>query len=392
MGKEALAEHTAREEYNALLKSGQLGAADDLISQEIAAGGRAEALFREWVRVCVTSESAEDCQGTAIQGGSAFSAIELVAGTSTGTPACSGVPRGTRGTGTLATAPDKPTSSIRNLPNSSVSWCRVRSMLAGLPGVTKPDRSFPMRHWQSISTGTKSAGSSLRRSSADSLRPCGAFPACRAGIFRTWRWGRLGRRVSSELKGTLGCFLGHVAAWEAFLATEHQAVLVVEDDTTFRFDLPKSVTAFGVPENYDYCFITAGIAAPIRARPGAASEFVAVPVDQAIKTLWSTVRVPGTQGYLLSRPGAEALLRRTEEDGFFGDIDWRLVAYSFERKLLGSLPQSTFAHEALTAQFDVIASHPPMRGFALSPGFAFPGAWSSVRVAANRSKSHAHLM
>ena len=203
--------------------------------------------------------------------------------------------------------------------------------------------------------------------------------------------GRLGKRVSSQLKGTLGCFLGHVAAWEAFLATEHQAALVVEDDTTFRYALPQSVTAFGVPENYDYCFISAGMAAPVRPRPGAASEFVPVPVAQAIRALWSTVRVPGTQGYLLSRSGAETLLRRTEEDGFFGDVDWRLVAYCMERESLESLPLSTFAHQALTAQFDVIASRPPMRGYALSPGIAFPGAWGSVRIAANRWKLHAHL-
>ena len=176
-----------------------------------------------------------------------------------------------------------------------------------------------------------------------------------------------------------------------FLATEHQAALVVEDDTTFRYALPQSVTAFGVPENYDYCFISAGMAAPAGPRPGAATEFVSVPVAQAIRALWSTVRVPGTQGYLLSRAGAETLLRRTEEDGFFGDVDWRLVAYCMERELLESLPQSTFAHQALTAQFDVIASRPPMRGYALSPGIAFPGAWGSVRIAANRWKLHAHL-
>ena len=87
-----------------------------------------------------------------------------------------------------------------------------------------------------------------------------------------------------------------------------------------------------------------------------------MPVAEAIRALWSNVRVPGGQGYLLSRPGAETLLRRTEEDGFFGDVDWRLVAYCMERESLESLPLSTFAHQALTAQFGVIASRPPPCG------------------------------
>ena len=46
-----MSEQKAFAEYNALLKSGKLGAADDLISKSIAAGGRAESLYREWVRI-----------------------------------------------------------------------------------------------------------------------------------------------------------------------------------------------------------------------------------------------------------------------------------------------------------------------------------------------------
>jgi GR25 family glycosyltransferase involved in LPS biosynthesis len=202
---------------------------------------------------------------------------------------------------------------------------------------------------------------------------------------------RFGKRVSPQLKGTLGCFLGHVAAWEAFLATDRQAALIVEDDATFRYELPQSAAAFGIPENYDLCFITSGMAVPVEDRAGTASDFMPMPVAEAIRALWPTVRVPGGQGYVLSRTGAEALLRRTEEDGFFGDVDWRLVAYCMEGVALESLPMSTFAHQALAAHFDVIAKRPPMRGYSLSPGIAFPGVWGSVRIAANRAKLHAHL-
>ena len=385
-----MSEQKAFAEYNALLKSGQLGAADDLISKSIAAGGRAESLYREWVRIASLRNLPKIAKER-------LSRAEALIPQSNWSLARALVHRRAREFREALIALER----LRPLLTTDVQRQELAELERDLvqsqefaEGFARRDEAGPRIPYEAFGINLDLDGDRWQQltaqfgASAPALR---RVPGVPGRYLPDVAVGRLGKRVSSQLKGTLGCFLGHVAAWEAFLATEHQAALVVEDDTTFRYALPQSVTAFGVPENYDYCFISAGMAASAGPRPGAATEFVSVPVAQAIRALWSTVRVPGTQGYLLSRAGAETLLRRTEEDGFFGDVDWRLVAYCMERESLENLPQSTFAHQALTAQFDVIASRPPMRGYALSPGIAFPGAWGSVRIAANRWKLHAHL-
>ena len=386
-----MSEQKALAEYNALLKSGQLGAADALISQAIAAGGRSEALYREWVRIASLRNLPKVAKER-------LTRAEALWPRPNWSLARALVHRRAREVRAALAALER----WRPLLTTD----RQRQELADLErelvqsqhyadGLARRDEAGPRisyealginldldgERWQQLAAQFGASDPALRR-----------IPGVPGRYLPDAAVGRLGKRVSSQLKGTLGCFLGHVAAWESFLASEHQVALVVEDDTTFRYALPQSVTAFGVPQDFDYCFISAGMAAPLGPRPGATREFVPVPVGQAIRALWSSVRVPGTQGYLLSRPGAETLLKRTEEDGFFGDVDWRLVAYGMEREALENLPLSTFAHQALTAQYNVIAARRPMRAYALSPGIAFPGAWGSVRIAANQWKLHAHLI
>lgn len=385
-----MSEHKALAQYNAVLKSGQLGAADTVISQVIAAGGRAEALYREWVRIASLRNLPKIAKERLSRAEALFPQADW-------SLARALVHRRAREFREALVALERLrphlTTDIQRQEFAELERELVQSRECA-DWLARRDEAGPRIPYETFGINLDLEGDRWQQlaeqfgASAPALR---RVPGVPGQYLPDVAVSRFGKRVSPQLKGTLGCFLGHAAAWEAFLATQHQAALIVEDDTTLRYVLPQSVAAFGLPEGYDLCFITSGMAAPVGARLGQTGEFMAMPVAEAIRALWSNVRVPGGQGYLLSRPGAETLLRRTEEDGFFGDVDWRLVAYCMERESLESLPLSTFAHQALTAQFGVIASRPPMRGYALSPGIAFPGAWGSVRIAANRWKLHAHL-
>ena len=52
-----------------------------------------------------------------------------------------------------------------------------------------------------------------------------------------------------------------------------------------------------------------------------------VTVGEALEAGQEKLRAPGTYGYFLSRAGAAQLIARCDEDGFHGDVDWRITAY-----------------------------------------------------------------
>ena len=44
------------------------------------------------------------------------------------------------------------------------------------------------------------------------------------------------------LPGKMGCYASHVAVWEAFLASDHEVALILEDDVVFHDDFADSLT------------------------------------------------------------------------------------------------------------------------------------------------------
>ncbi len=139
-------------------------------------------------------------------------------------------------------------------------------------------------------------------------------------------------------KGTLGTFLAHVAAWEAVVASEFGHSLIVEDDAAPIMDLPARVADFGIPAGFDLCFVNERMQPDILP-----PHHIIAPITSLLS--WPADKnAPGGDGYMLSKPGAAKLLELVAQDGFGGDVDWRLVGYSIGPDDLDRLsPDSTAA-------------------------------------------------
>ncbi|MGI4953941.1 MAG: glycosyltransferase family 25 protein [Janthinobacterium lividum] len=126
-------------------------------------------------------------------------------------------------------------------------------------------------------------------------------------------------------RGTLGCFLSHAAAWEALLASDDPCALIVEDDVIPLLDLPARLGSLNLPATWDLVFVNDRMAPH---PPQATAIFATTPLARAMARFPADHNAPGADGYLLSRRGAARLLDWTGTDGFLGDVDWRMLAYS----------------------------------------------------------------
>lgn len=140
-------------------------------------------------------------------------------------------------------------------------------------------------------------------------------------------------------RGTLGCFLSHAAAWEAMLDRGLAHCLVIEDDVVPLLGLPPRLGPLGLPPGYDLCFVND------RLEPRLPPEEVertsglrALTLAEAMATFPPEDNAPGADGYLVSAAGARKLLAWVAEDGFGGDVDWRLLAYGLTPGEIEALP------------------------------------------------------
>lgn len=150
------------------------------------------------------------------------------------------------------------------------------------------------------------------------------------------------------MRGTLGCFLSHVAAWEAMLARGLPHCLVIEDDVVPLLPLPPGLGGLSLPPDYDICFVNDRLqprwpAGHVALQPG----FTTAPFADAFATFAPEDNAPGADGYLLSAAGARKLLRWVREDGLGHDVDWRLVCYALTAAEAATLAPHGHAHAVL---------------------------------------------
>jgi hypothetical protein len=202
---------------------------------------------------------------------------------------------------------------------------------------------------------------------------------------------RLADKESQGLKGTLGCFLAHVAAWERMLALDLPHALIAEDDAHLILQLPPDIQALGPPPGYDLCFAGYGMEPPPPPNSGTSNSLTAWPVAAAIVGRDPTWQAPGAYGYFLSRAGAEKLLRFIERDGYVGDVDWRLIAYSTDQTVLTSMDSASLAVAMLRLHWQAIHGEERLRSYALFPCLVRPGRMGSLRRMDNTVKAHPRL-
>lgn len=199
------------------------------------------------------------------------------------------------------------------------------------------------------------------------------------------------RRLTGDAaapRGTLGCFLGHAAAWEALLASADAAALVLEDDVIPLLGLPPDLAGFGLPEGWDLCFVNDRLDPAAAAHaPGGWREGPArcVPLIEALLAAFlPDDNAPGGDGYLISRAGARALVDRVAADGFAGDVDWRLLAYALGPEERARIPAHFHARRELDRLAAALPSRPPLRALVHTPALIRTVGISSDREDQNR--------
>ena len=155
----------------------------------------------------------------------------------------------------------------------------------------------------------------------------------------------LGAPGDPALCGTLGCFLSHAAAWDSLTLHGLAHMLVIEDDVIPLLDLPARLGPLGLPSSYDICFVND------RLQPALEPDRVAAPslhrLSDAMLGFDPNDNAPGGDGYIVSAQGAAKLLAWVAQDGFTGDVDWRLLAYGMNEAAIAALPRHAFCWQAL---------------------------------------------
>ncbi len=180
-------------------------------------------------------------------------------------------------------------------------------------------------------------------------------------------------------RGTLGCFMSHAAAWQAVLDRGLEDALIIEDDVIPLLDLPAQLGPLNLPAGYDVCFVNDRLD-PQRAGAG----LLPVTLLQAMQAFPPTDNAPGGDGYVLSRSGAERLLRWVAEDGYAEDVDWRLVAYGLRPEEVAMLDAASHAASVLPGLQAMIGRADRLDAFVLSPALIRTVGVSSDREDQNR--------
>jgi glycosyl transferase family 25 len=187
-------------------------------------------------------------------------------------------------------------------------------------------------------------------------------------------------------KGTLGCFLSHVAVWERLLASGDEALLVMEDDAMPLVDLPTRLGGLGLPDGWDVVWVNDRMEPTVDA--DAAAGFTVHPLVDVMRAMDPDNNACGTDGYLVSRAGAAKLLAWLDADGMADDVDWRMVAYGLSAADWDSLPEG----HARRWLMRMVAANPRaerLAAYVLHPALIRTVGVSSDREDGNRSNRQA---
>lgn len=166
-------------------------------------------------------------------------------------------------------------------------------------------------------------------------------------------------------RGTLGCFVSHVAAWEELVVSGDGHRLIVEDDVIALFEMPVGLEELGAPAGFDLCFVNDRMEPPFDVE--AAAGFGVVGLGEAMRGFHPEANAPGGDGYVLSREGAGKLLAWVAEDGFAGHVDWRMLAYCLSAQEIAAMSEGVFARGELMRLAGAMPRGERLFGYALYP-------------------------
>ena len=139
-----------------------------------------------------------------------------------------------------------------------------------------------------------------------------------------------------QFKGTIGCFLSHVRAWEEIVKLSSAFAIVIEDDV--QVENIGRLISLHIPPDAELVFINERLSAKI---PNPA-ELCVLPMWRALQRLDTLHSSPGADGYLLTPEGAKKILAACCRDLYFGHVDGRLLRYATSEVDLAALPNDSW--------------------------------------------------
>jgi GR25 family glycosyltransferase involved in LPS biosynthesis len=137
---------------------------------------------------------------------------------------------------------------------------------------------------------------------------------------------------SINYKGALGCFMSHLMTWELLSASDHDYGFIFEDNAEIGNLAHLNEITF--PADFDIIWCNERTCFP------SDSVDEIRPINSIISFLTEVGRAPGTDGYILSKVGANKLIEWVAIDSLFTHVDLRLMAYSLTKEEARPLKQA----------------------------------------------------
>jgi GR25 family glycosyltransferase involved in LPS biosynthesis len=162
-------------------------------------------------------------------------------------------------------------------------------------------------------------------------------------------------------KGTLGCFLSHVAAWEKVATLNVDYAVVLEDDVELLgFGQLKNLS---VPADAGIVFINERLSVQWGHSP-----LTVIGLDLLLLFLDVRRQGLGGDGYLLRPDAARKLIAACKTDLFRGHVDGRLLRYAVSPAELEALPEESWIKTVIIHHHDKrrLPQLGLLKGYALS--------------------------
>jgi GR25 family glycosyltransferase involved in LPS biosynthesis len=142
-------------------------------------------------------------------------------------------------------------------------------------------------------------------------------------------------------KGTLGCFLSHVRAWETVAKMQGNFAVVLEDDVNI-IDLD-AIRGLRIPADAEFIFINERMSARWHN-----ADFTVVGMPDVLLCLDASRRNLGGDGYVLTPSGARKLLAACQTDLYSGHVDGRLLRYVTSAGDVENLPPESWTKKVIS--------------------------------------------
>jgi GR25 family glycosyltransferase involved in LPS biosynthesis len=132
----------------------------------------------------------------------------------------------------------------------------------------------------------------------------------------------------SKNRGTIGCFLSHVRAWELLAGLGVPFGVILEDDVDISgLD---ALSSLALPDDFEIVFVHDRMALDVDERSVGSME-------EAFRAHDVCGFGVGAYGYVLTPGAARKLLAACEKDLYFGHVDGRLARYATSLETLEAL-------------------------------------------------------